>query len=167
MQDITNSSLADDIRQDYFAKFADDQLTVRFVGSYQSSPTTIENIDSTLVFEKQYPMWENDHIFEATMVGSWIDNYGNAWTFTAESDSSGSQIPDVAFSLTDTVGKHYPGESISCLRDVSTENDSLVSFYFDSDYSSADIDAKLISFDGYELILEQKNGTQLILQRIS
>ncbi len=170
LQDVKESSQPDNIYGNYFAKYDNDQLKLAINGIYKSSPTDQGSIDSTFVFEKEYPILASENSFGIAMIGSWSDNLGNVWTFAVGNKEEAKRLPDASFYLVDASGKRYEGKEISTIGAVQDDPDCTesVSFYFDDDQSSANIiRAKLISFNGYTLTLEEENGTQLMLKRVS
>lgn len=167
-QDAKQPSNEDDKTGNYFAKYDNDQLTIHIVGEYKSSPTRKDSIDTTVVFEKIYPAYRYVGSFDNAMVGTWIDNLGNTWTFT--SDKKKNTPREFSFYFIDSNKERYIGSSTSFIPAETNDSDCVerIGFYFEDSQSSADVrNSKVISFDGYTLTLEEENGTQLILKRIS
>ena len=167
-QDAKQSSNKDDTHANYYAKYDNDQLTIHIAGEYQSSATRVDTIDTTVVFEKVYPVYHYRGSFDNAMIGTWIDNLGNTWTFTVDKKANADR--DYSFYMIDSNKKRYIGSSI--LFEPAETNDpesvETLTIYFKNDRSSANVDnAKIILFDGYTLSLELEDGPQLILQRVS
>ncbi|MDO4571961.1 MAG: hypothetical protein Q4C13_01230, partial [Clostridia bacterium] len=151
LQDISASSDTDNDYQAFYEKFDDDQLTLRLHASYQDGPTRIVEIESTIVLEKQYPHWDND-ILEFTLFGDWTDNYGNKWTFSQEEEET--NYPDLTGVMTAANGTAYEISSVYSSLEKDSDCVEYVHISF-KDEATGSIDARILSYDGTVLTLEQ------------
>lgn len=167
VNNIEKSSASDrDTVNVFYRDAKDDQLIIRLTGTLKMSPTDVKNIDLTLVYEKNgFTDSENEGILWAAMVGEWTDNYGNKWTFMPR-----TEVEDLGFTMTSN-GTEYKGKSEDYVAvsvgsyEVNGKIEYLMSFYYDDENMSAIYDAKVISYNGNELCLEQKDGQTLTFKR--
>lgn len=165
--DVEKSSISeDDDLNNFYRNEKDDQLTLHFTGTNKIGPTDIQTVDFTLVYEKNgFADDKSEGVLWASMVGDWEDNYGNKWTFTPRKESG-----DLGFVVTSD-GKEYEGETDEAVRiGVYTSADEefdfhLMNFFYADDDMSNIEDARVISYDGSELVLEQEDGQSLIFKR--
>ncbi len=163
ISDIEKSSISerDDINM-FYRNTKDDQLTIHFTGSLKVGPTDIRSIDFTVVYEKEgIAGYDNEGILWAAMVGEWKDNYGNQWTFMPRTETG-----DLGFTMV-ADGKEYQGKSGEYIAidigayDVDGKTEFLMELNFEDENMDDIYHAKVISFNGNELCLEQKNGQAL------
>lgn len=165
--DIEKSSVSEREKINVFYRDAkDDQLTIHFTGSLKVGPTDVRSIDFTAVYEKEgISSFKNEGILWAAMVGKWKDNYGNKWTFTPRKESE-----DLGFTMISD-GKEYEGKSDEyvAVSIGSYEIDDKIVYLMNFNYKDEDMSdiyhAKIISFDGNELCLEQSGGQSLIFSK--
>ncbi len=156
----TTKSLLDKPDKDaemFYKNCPDDLMTLHVTGSYKDSPTNILSIDSTVTLQLEQPRWYS--VFIDTMCGSWVDNYGNSWSFSH--DKNGAQ--DYSFKMTTDDKTEYKGSYIILTHSKDAPAES-VRFSFE-DYS-VDVSAQIVSFDGYVLELTQESGNPLTLTRV-
>ena len=75
-------------------------LFVHMTGTYTESPVKKSDVDTWLVYKKQYPLLRESMM--PALAGKWKDNMGNLWEFKTEGEK-------LTFSLTDTGGNVYNG----------------------------------------------------------
>lgn len=167
VSDIEKSSISerDDINM-FHRDAKDDQLTIHFIGTLKVGPTDIRNIDFTVVYEKEgMASYDNEGILWAAMVGEWKDNYGNKWTFVPR-----NEVKDLGFTMV-ADGKEYKGQPDEYVAvDIGAyEIENKIVYLMSFNYKDTDIAdifrAKVISFNGKELCLEQDNGQKLTFSR--
>ena len=161
----SSASDRDDINK-YYRDASDDQLTIHIIGTSKTGPTDIKNIDFTLVYEKDgFADDEGAGILWAAMVGEWSDNYDNEWTFMPR-----TEVKDLGFVMK-AGGKEYKGQPDEYVAvsigayEIDGKITYLVSFSYEGDEVGDISRAKVISFSGNELVLEQDNGQQLVFKR--
>lgn len=158
--DIQKSSVTE--REDinlFYRNAKDDQLTIHITGSFKVSPTDTENINLTLVYEKDLINSEdNEGILWDIMLGDWEDNYGNKWNFKAQTEGLGfTMIAD---------GKEYKGECVDIgTFEIEEKAVYLISFFYEDSILDAIYKAKIISYNGTEFAIEQDNGKTLTFKR--
>lgn len=159
IQEATKSKLDNAV---YYEEFQDDLLTLRIKGIYQEDPLTELTIDSTLVYEKEFPVYADIYThtsyLEASLYGNWEDNLGNRWDFTFKKDKN--NLYKLLFNLKDSKGEMHKGKSLSVIWNK--ENcDEYVEFLFD-DFNTNKY--RIVAYDGNSFVLN--DGTSdLILKR--
>ncbi len=160
LSDIQESSKDASDAPFYYQKYDNDQLTLHITGQNQISPTEIRTIDSTLVYEKRYPIFM-DNYYEPCLYGEWTDNIGNNWTFSYEKNTNGYY--DFVFQMIDTKGIAHTGNLISHgWSDKDPECVEKFNFYFDNfstDYY------RIVDFDGTSLVLKSDSGDLVLTKK--
>lgn len=147
-----------------FAANDNDLLTLHLTGTVETSPTQSENIDYSIILEKIYFGQEKEDTVYAELIGEWSDNYGNSWVFKKNALSSELRNNALKFSCTAHDGKKYSGSNVYYGWNADSGEETL-SIHADKDF---DINSAIIKqFDHNSLHLIQKDGTDLILTRIS
>lgn len=117
LSDIQASQTGNDLAPLFFERFDNDLLTIHITGSFQVNPTTFHTIDSTLVYERNYPLYYlNDDYLYPLLVGNWTDNLGNSWSFFYEENEE--EKYDFKFRMKDSEGKEHIGFTVARTADL-------------------------------------------------
>ena len=129
---------------------------VHLTGTYRESPVKKSDVDTWIVYKKQYPLF-NKQIYPA-LVGKWKDDLGNIWEFSVKEE-------DLAFKMTDTDGNVYEGIKSS----HRSANKDKVNFFerimFEFDNYKTDFYA-VVSFDGQKLEMLDRNWDSYVLTKV-
>ena len=149
----------------FFKKYPNDLLTFHVTGTYNESPVSVLEVDSTLVYQKVYPYYDGDTLYgilNPTLEGRWTDNYNNIWEFYYDEDG------EFCFTLTDSDGTVYSGNYVllrwnendeKCVETLSFSFDDIATMGSMSDYAINHCDGHVIELtdpDGKELVLTRK-----------
>lgn len=157
MDVIIDTALKDENPTDltYEDCYPEQYYLVHLTGSYQETPVNKSDVDTWIVYKKQYPLISK-RILPA-LAGKWKDNLGNIWEFSQKDE-------DLAFKMTDTDGNTYPGVEY---RHESADKEKVnffehIRFTFDSyktDFYS------VLSFDGVKLEMMDQGGNSFVLTK--
>lgn len=130
-------------------------LTLRFSGKTNMDTRKATNVDAEVVYEKMNNERGLGVLYEAALIGEWIDSDGGAWIFTRI-----KKQPQVEFEFKTEDGKTF---KCSDSNPVNFEYDEvedaiLASFTFEDKRNNI-TDAKVESFDGYTLMLTLDDET--------
>lgn len=136
-------------------------LTIHVTGTCKESATAVREVDSTIVLARKRANWSDDYLMQDTLPGVWADSFGNTWTFSTSKNGVST------FALTTAEGDEFEDGDVKC----SIENDySREYLVFSFEDPTATIGEQVIrgyiQSVGYaQIVLEQTDGTQLILTR--
>ena len=135
--------------------YPDQYYFVHLTGTFRESPVKESDVDTWLVYKKQYPLFSSQ-IYPA-LVGRWKDSFGNIWEFSMEEE-------DLAFRMTDTDGNTYAGKECS----HRSANEDKVNFFervqFIFETYKTDFYA-VVSFDGQKLEMLDQNWDSFVLTK--
>ncbi len=158
VEDIDAPLDDDEYAKSYFEKYKNDKLTLHITGKFKKSPVDVQNIDTTMVYQKEYPIFPNDYFAEPYLDGVWKDSAENVWAFLYDTEGK------FQFSLTDTAGVVHAGDFISkSWDDEDPECKEYLMFYFE-DFTSPEYE--IVSFDNSTLSMkDNKTGEAFSLTR--
>ena len=135
--------------------YPDRYLVVHITGTFREIPTSNLDVDSWLVFQRQYPLLQYSQM--PTMVGEWVDNMGNTWKFWPSKD-------EIAFNLTTEDGTVYDGKYFADYDGKPDQADfyERLSISFD-DFTMPN--NAVVYYDGATLYLLDQHNKPLILTR--
>ena len=123
---------------------------VHLTGSYQESPVKKSDVDTWIVYEKQYPVI-SECLFPA-LAGTWKDEIGNRWEFSVNDGN-------LSFKMTDTDGGTHEGVKYSHLNADKEKENFFEHIRFEFDDYKTDYYA-VLAFDGQKLeMLDQDWNT--------
>ena len=130
-------------------------LFVHMTGTYTESPVKKSDVDTWLVYKKQYPLLSKSMM--PALAGKWKDNMGNLWEFKTEGVI-------FAFSLTDTGGNVYNGvEYLHYNANKDKKNFfEHINFKFDK-YETGYY--SVVSFDGQKLEMFDTDWNSFVLTK--
>ncbi len=150
----------------YYEHYDNDQLTLHITGSYQANPTTVYTVDSTVVYEKEYPLFDGvipgEYLYPY-LVGDWTDSLGNQWSFGYNVDTE-NQSAEFHFEMVDAKGAQHVGEYIYCISSSDDDPEVVETVEFDFEDFKAGAYA-LVSFDSTTLSLRDATGKDFTLTR--
>ena len=140
----------------FYEKDEYDKLTLKITGTYQESPIKESTINTTIIYQKAFPMFSNSTFLEACLLGQWIDSQGNTWTFSYSDDED----PELVYTLTDKTGEVYHGSSLYC----NWSSDDACE-YLSFDFEEVNLGSlTVVSCNGNEFIFDV-DGSMLILTK--
>ena len=143
----------------YFAKYDNDLLTLHITGTVLSEEGDSYTVDSTLIYEKEYPLCHPDYL-HPSLEGTWQDNKGNVWEFFFKDDPNAGYKDEIKVKMTEPDGTVHEGGKVGVWwmeDDPDCKED--IRFYFnDERYDSGTI----IEYDGVYLAFEGKEITTLV-----
>lgn len=130
-------------------------LFVHMTGTYVESPVKKSDVDTWLVYKKQYPLLRKSMM--PALAGKWKDNMGNLWEFKTEGEK-------LTFSLTDTGGNVYNGvEYLHYNANKDKKNFfEHINFKFDK-YETGYY--SVVSFDGQKLEMYDTDWNSFVLTK--
>ena len=130
-------------------------LFVHMTGTYTESPVKKSDVDTWLVYKKQYPLLRESMM--PALAGKWKDNMGNLWEFKTEGEK-------LTFSLTDTGGNVYNGvEYLHYNANKDKKNFfEHINFKFDK-YETGYY--SVVSFDGQKLEMFDTDWNSFVLTK--
>jgi len=130
-------------------------LFVHMTGTYTESPVKKSDVDTWLVYKKQYPLLRESMM--PALAGKWKDNMGNLWEFKTEGEK-------LTFSLTDTGGNVYNGvEYLHYNANKDKKNFfEHINFKFDK-YETGYY--SVVSFDGQKLEMYDTDWNSFVLTK--
>ena len=165
-KDIARATYMMEQEEYFYEKDANDQLILHITGSYKENPTSVVTIDTTEVYEKDYPLYGTDNnahsedYVSMALLGNWEDSMGNQWEFGYKKNDENHWERTV--SMTDSDGKRYEQGHVYTVyvigEDVPTET---MRFYF-KDFSTAAY--TIVSYDGKTFNFDD-NGSSFVLTR--
>ena len=128
---------------------------VHLTGTYAESPVKKSDVDTWLVYKKQYPLLSERML--PALAGKWKDSMGNLWEFKPEGEA-------LAFSMTDTDGNLFNGVEYKHYNANKDKKNFFehVKFKFDqyeTDYYS------ILAFDGQKLEMLDGDWNSFVLTR--
>ena len=128
---------------------------VHLTGTYAESPVKKSDVDTWLVYKKQYPLLSERML--PALAGKWKDSMGNLWELKPEGEA-------LAFSMTDTDGNLYNGVEYKHYNANKDKKNFFehVKFKFDqyeTDYYS------ILAFDGQKLEMLDGDWNSFVLTR--
>lgn len=150
------AALMDSRYRAYYARDGADRLTLHFSGTLDLDLDTSQELDSTVVLAKRFPVWGSNRMFARAIAGIWSDEYGNTWTFSSKSSG------EISFSMSTASGEQREGRDIRLTVDED-HGDEWVSFSFEGGKA---IDGSIDTFEYAKLVLLQPEGNSLTLTRI-
>ncbi|MCD8363544.1 MAG: serine/threonine protein kinase [Lachnospiraceae bacterium] len=149
----------DDSYDGFFAKYDNDLLVLHYTGTHKKDALTTETINSTQIYEKNYigqcSYFGSCGYFEMYLIGDWMDNSGNTWSFFYE---TAKEEVTFSFMMTEEDGTVHIGTSHSLLADQDDAmymikfsfEDFSTDYYYIIDYSSTSF---VLSADDSDLTL--------------
>ena len=128
---------------------------VHLTGTFQESPMKKSDVDTWLVYEKQYPVL-NKQILPA-LAGKWRDGMGNLWEFSENGEN-------LAFQMTDAEGNTYEGVEYKHLA----ADPEQTNFFEHICFKFTDFDTgyyAVLSFDGRKLEMLDTDWNSVVLTR--
>ena len=128
---------------------------VHLTGSFQESPVKKSDVDTWIVYKKQYPIF-NKQILPA-LAGKWKDSMGNLWEFSVKDE-------ELAFKMTDTAGNTYDGVRY---MHISADTEK-VNFFERIQFEFAEYQTDfyaIVSFDGQKLEMLDQNWDSYVLTK--
>ena len=128
---------------------------VHLTGTFQESPVKKSDVDTWIVYKKQYPLF-SERIFPA-LAGKWKDDMGNLWEFSVKDKV-------LAFRLTDTDGNRYDGSKY-LHRNADADKKNFferIRFVFENDQTDF---YAIVSFDGQKLEMLDQNWDSFVLTK--
>ena len=150
------AALMDSRYRAYYDRDQADRLTLHFSGTLDLDLETSQELDSTLVLAKRFPVWGSNRMFARAIAGTWNDEYGNTWTFSSKSTG------EISFSMVSASGERREGADIRLTVDED-HGDEWVRFSFEDGKS---IDGVIDTFGFAKLVLIQPEGDPLTLTRV-
>ena len=131
-------------------------LFVHMTGTYVESPVKKSDVDTWLVYKKQYPLLGKSMM--PALAGKWKDSMGNIWEFKAEGEN-------LTFSMTDTSGNAYNGVEYIHYNANKDKKDFFeqINFKFDK-YETGYY--SVVSFDGQILEMFDTDWNSFVLTKI-
>ena len=128
---------------------------VHLTGTFQESPVKKSDVDTWIVYKKQYPLF-SERIFPA-LAGKWKDDMGNIWDFSVKDKG-------LAFRLTDADGNTYDGSKyLHKNADADKKNFfERIRFVFDNDQTDF---YAIVSFDGQKLEMLDQDWNSFVLTK--
>lgn len=155
----SQNEYATDSTDNYFAKYDNDLLTIHISGTYEADALTTYSIDTTLVYEKLYPLGHED-FFEVELIGTWADNRGGTWEFAYGI----AYRQTVGIRMTDSRGNAYESPSmLTTWSDADPDCVEIVDFRLPGVNSVFEI----VAYDGITLTLRSDSTTDLVLTRVA
>ena len=163
LEDIRDSAskARDGQTGNYFAKYADDKLTLTITGSYPSRDMGMVQVDSVLVYERDFPIVANAEYFRPALVGDWKDNAGRQWQFFFEAESQ--SVSGFRVTVTDADGVVHNSADMRTVGADMWDKDcrEWIAFRF-ADWELA---GSVVRFDGKVLVLQDETGAEWTLTR--
>lgn len=161
LSDIEEASNTSDGDRAWYEMCDNDLLTLHITGTQVDSqdPSRVYTIDTTLVYERQYPTYYGGCLRPA-LVGEWSDSNGNHWTFGYEKDDAG-EYKFVFSGISAADGKTYAGDRIQGWRNEKGEE----GFWFVLENGDKSPEYRIISYDGAVFHMVDKHNEEYTLSR--
>ena len=164
LSDIEECMIASYRDKEWYEMYDNDLLTMHITGTQVDAedPSRVYTIDTTYVYEKQYPTYTGNYYLRPSLVGNWTDNVGNRWSFGHEKDDAGEyKFTFSAVSAAD--GKTYVGKRIQTWKSEKGEE----GFWMEMEDDTKSPRYQILSHDGTVIRMVDEYGEDLALTKQS
>lgn len=157
VSDIKEPMSETEVTTAFYDVYENDKLVLHITGTLQTSPVEVSSVDTTIIYEKNYPVFSSDKYLEAYLLGNWTDSMGNSWDFYYTDAAD----PEFAFRMTDASGKTHEGKDLFCMNNLDEAYHYLDFYFIDFDMK----DYIIVSYDNTTFMFEH-DGQKFSLTKV-